>query len=147
MSLNKSKLLVGVDLIRNRKGHIPKTEREMFYKEMKRAAKKKGIFVIQFPNRYFIIGSHTYLPFFGFLPSSIHSFAYRGGYVAVPSLKVVICTLKKRQFEIRDVEKYEGVFLPFGHFLSKIHLFHLLPMGYIIHARAKEGSNQILRDV
>lgn len=170
MSLNKSKLLVGVDLIKNRKGqyqhvvadasslpfknnafslvtafslieHIPKTEREMFYKEMKRVAKKKGMFVIQFPNRYSIIESHTYLPFFGFLPSSMHSFAYRGGYVAVPSLKVVIRTLKKCQSEIRNVEKYEGVFLPFGHFLSKIHFFHLLPMGYIIHARAKEGSS------
>lgn len=168
-SINKFKLLVGVDLIKNHKGqyqhvvadatrlpfknnafslvtafslieHIPKTEREMFYKEMKRVVKKKGIFVIQFPNRYFIIESHTYLPFFGFLPSSTHSFAYRGGYVAVPSLKVVIRSLKEYGFEAYNVEKYEGLFLPFGRFLSKIGFFHLLPMGYIIHTRAKRSN-------
>ena len=108
MSLNKFKLLVGVDLIKNRKGqyqhvvadatrlpfknsafsfvtalslikHVPEDEREMFYKEAKRVIEKEGIFVIQLPNRYFIIESHTYLPFFGFLPSNMHSFAYRGG--------------------------------------------------------------------
>jgi len=121
--------------------HIPKAERKMLYKEMERVVKKKGIFVIQFPNRYFIIESHTYLPFFGFLSSSMHSFAYRGGYVAVPSLKLVIGALKKYQFEICNVEKYGGLFLPFGRFLSKIGLFHLPPMGYILHARAKGGSN------
>jgi ubiquinone/menaquinone biosynthesis C-methylase UbiE len=169
VNLNKFKLLVGVDLIKNRKGqyqhivadatrlpfknsafplvtafslieHIPKAQREMFYKEMERVIRKKGIFVIQFPNRYFIIESHTYLPFFGFLPSSMHSFAYRGGYVAIPSLKVVIRALKKHQFEICNVEKYEAPFLPFTHFLSKIGLFRLFPMGYIIHARVKPHS-------
>jgi len=167
-SINKFKL-VGVDLIKNRKGqyqhviadatrlpfkngafflmtafslieHIPKAKREMFYKEMKRVVKKEGIFVIQFPNRYFIIESHTYLPFFGFLPSSMHSFAYRGGYVAVPSLKVIIRSLKEHGFEVYTVEKYEGPFLPFGRFLSKIGFFHLLPMGYIVHTRAKRSN-------
>jgi len=169
-SLNKFKLLVGVDLVKNRKGqyqhvvadaarlpfknsafsfvtafslieHIPKAERDMFYKEAKRVIKKEGIFVIQLPNRYFIIESHTFLPFFGFLPSNMHSFAYRGGYVAVPSLKVVIRTLEKYQFEICNVEKYEAPFLPSGSFLSKIGLFRLFPMGYIIHARVKGEGN------
>ena len=96
MGLNKFKLLVGVDLIKNRKEqyqhivadatrspfknsafslvtafslieHIPKAQRETFYKEMERVIKKEGILVIQLPNRYFIIESHTYLPFFWFL--------------------------------------------------------------------------------
>ena len=167
---NKFKFLVGVDLIKNRKGqyphvvadatrlpfkngafslvtalslieHIPKDEREGFYKEAKRVIKREGIFVIQLPNRYFVIESHTYFPFFGFLPSSMHSFAYRGGYVAVPSFKVVIRALKKYQFEICNVEKYEAPFLPFTGFLSKIGLFRLFPMGYIIHARVKDGGN------
>ena len=167
---NKSNLLVGVDLMKNRKGqyqhvvadatrlsfknsafslvtafslieHIPKVEREMFYNEVKRVIKKRGIFVIQFPNRYFIIESHTYLPFFGFLPSSMHSFAYRGAYVAVPSLKVVIRSLKEQQFEVCNIEKYKAPFLPFGRFLSKIGFFRLFPMGYIIHARIKGGCN------
>lgn len=169
-SLDKSKLLVGVDLMKKLRGqyqhvvasatrlpfknsafslvtafslieHIPKAQREMFYREMKRVIRKEGIFMIQLPNRYFIIESHTYLPFFGFLPSSIHSFAYRGGYVAVPSLKVVVCSLKEYGFEACSVEKYEAPFLPFGRFLSKIGLFRLFPMGYIIHARAKGGTN------
>jgi ubiquinone/menaquinone biosynthesis C-methylase UbiE len=168
VSLNKFKLLVGVDLIKNRKGqyqhvvadaarlpfknnafslvtalslieHLPKDEREMLYEEVKRVIKKEGIFVIQLPNRYFIIESHTYFPFFGFLPSNMHSFAYRGGYVAVPSLKVVIRTLKKHQFNVYNVEKYKFIFLPFARFLSKIGLFRLFPIGYIIHAQA-EGS-------
>lgn len=169
VSLNKFKLLVGVDLIKNHKGqyqhvvadatrlpfknsafslvtalslieHIPKAQREVFYKEVERVIKKEGIFLIQLPNRYFIIESHTYFPFFGFLPSSIHSFAYRGGYVAVPSLKVVIRALKKHQLEICNVEKYEAPFLPFARFLSRIGLFHSFPMGYIIHARVNPYS-------
>jgi len=160
------RLLVGVDLIKNRKKqyhhiiadatrlplknaavfmvtafslieHITKDEIEAFYKETKRVIKKKGIFMVQLPNRYSIIESHTYLPFFGFLPSSMHSFAYRGEYVAVPSLKVVINSLKKYHFEICDIKKYTGSFLPFGSFLSKIGLFGIFPMGYMIYARAK----------
>jgi SAM-dependent methyltransferase len=164
----KFKILAGVDLIKNREGryqhvvadatrlpfknsafslvtafslieHIPKAQRKMLYKEMKRVIKKEGILMIQLPNRYFIIESHTYLPFFGFLPSSMHSFAYRGGYVAVNSLKAVVCSLKEYGFEVCNVEKYEAPFLPFGSFLSKIGLFRLFPMGYIIHAQAKDS--------
>jgi len=164
---DESKLLIGVDLIKNRKGnyqhvvasairlpfkndvfslvtafslieHIPKAERKMFYKEVKRVLRRKGIFAIQLPNRYFIIESHTYIPFFGFLPSSMHSFAYRGGYTAVPSLKSVIHFLKEYGFKIRGIKKYEAPFLPFGYFLGKIGLFRLFPMGYIICARVTE---------
>jgi ubiquinone/menaquinone biosynthesis C-methylase UbiE len=115
--------------------HIPKAERKMFYKEAKRVLKSKGKFLIQLPNRYFIIESHTYLPFFGFLPSRVHSFAYREGYTAVPSFKNVIHFLKESGFEIFDVEKYEAPFLPFGYFLGRIGLFQLFPMGYVICAR------------
>ena len=161
--------LVGVDLIKNRKEnyhhvvasavrlpfknntfslvtafsileHIPEAERKMFYKEAKRVLIGKGIFAIQLPNRYSIIESHTYLPFFGFLPSRMHSFAYRGGYTAVPSLKNVIHFMKEYGFEISDVKKYEAPFLPFGYFLGKIGLFHLFPMGYIICARLAKGD-------
>lgn len=156
--------LVGVDLIKNRKEnyhhvvasairlpfknntfslvtafsileHIPEAERKMFYNEAKRVLRGKGIFAIQLPNRYSIIESHTYLPFFGFLPSRVHSFAYRGGYTAVPSLKNVIHFLKGSGFEVFNVKKYEAPFLPFGYSLGKIGLFHLFPMGYIICAR------------
>jgi ubiquinone/menaquinone biosynthesis C-methylase UbiE len=123
--------------------HIPKAQRRMFYKEVGRVIRKKGIFMIQLPNRYFIIESHTYLPFFGFLPSSIHSIAYRGEFINVPSLKVAVETLKEYGFEVCNVEKYEAPFLPFGSFLSKIGLFHLFPMGYIIHAQAKDFRSSL----
>ena len=113
----------------------------MFYKEAKRVIKKKGIFVIQLPNRYFIIESHTYFPFFGFLPSNMHSFAYRHEYVSVPSLKEVTCSLRRHGFEVYNIEKYEGSFLPFPRFLSRIGFFLLFPMGYIIHTRAKDGGD------
>ena len=164
---NKFKLLVGVDLIKNRKGqyqhvvadatklpfknnafslvttfslieHIPKAQREIFYKEMKRVIKNEGIFVVQLPNRYFIIESHTYLPFFGFLPSIFHSFAYREGYVSVPSLRVIVSSLKECGFEICNIQKYEAQFLPFANFFSKVGLFRLFPMGYVIHASKKK---------
>jgi hypothetical protein len=115
----------------------------MFYKEARRVLRGKGTFVIQLPNRYFIIESHSYLPFFGFLPSRTHSFATRARteYTAVPSLKNVIHSLKEYGFEIFDVKKHEAPFLPFGYLLSKIGLFHLFPMGYIICARSLEGGN------
>ncbi|MDH5481392.1 MAG: class I SAM-dependent methyltransferase [Candidatus Bathyarchaeota archaeon] len=160
----KSKLLVGVDLIKNQQDlyqhvvadatrlpfkndafsfvtafslieHIPKEKRKMFYKEARRVIRKGGRFVVQLPNRYFIVESHTYLPFFGFLSSSMHLFAYRGGYVAVPSLKSVIRSLKEYGFWTYDVKKYEGIFLPFGSFLSKLGLYHFLPMGYIVYTQ------------
>jgi SAM-dependent methyltransferase len=167
---NKSKLLVGVDMTRGCKRkyqhivadatrlpfknrifslvtafslieHIPAAKRDILYKESKRVLRQNGILAIQLPNRYFIIESHTYFPFFGFLPSSIHSFAYRGGYVAVPSLKNVVCSLKKSGFEVHDIKKCEAPFLPFGKFLSKIGLFHLLPMGYMIFTRVTRQDN------
>jgi SAM-dependent methyltransferase len=163
---DKSTLLVGVDLIKNRQRcyqhivasvnelpftddvfslvtafslleHIPEAQRNMYYEEIRRVIKKEGAFVIQLPNRYAIIESHTYLPFFGFLPSNMHLFAYRNGYVAVPSLKVVIGSLKEHGFDVNRIEKYQAPFLPFGRFLSKIGLFRFFPMGYVIHSRAK----------
>jgi len=168
---DKSKLLVGVDLIKKSQRqyqhvvasatrlpfknnvfslitafslieHVTKAEREMLYKEVERVIKKEGIFVVQLPNRYFIIESHTYFPFFGFLPSSIHSFAYRGGYVEVPSLKVVIGSLNVFGFQLLDVKKYEAPFLPFGRFFGKIGLFCLFPMGYVIYAGARTGKTK-----
>lgn len=163
---SKSGLLVGVDLVKNRTDryehvvasatklpfrtatfslvtafslveHIPETKRKMFYKEASRVIKERGVLVIQLPNRYAIIESHTYLPFFGFLPSGMHSFAYRGGFVAVPSLNAVINSLNDSGFEVRAVQRYEAPFLPFGSFLGRIGLFHLFPMGYVLHARVK----------
>jgi hypothetical protein len=169
-NLNESKPLIGVDLQR-KKGkryqhivadatrspfkndafslvtasslleHIPKTDRKQFYKEMQRVAGKE--LVIQLPNRYFIIESHTFLPFFGFLPSNMHSFAYRGGYVAVPSLKNVVHSLKECGFGVHTIEKCETSFLPFGRLLSRTGLHRLFPVGYIIFARPEKHERQI----
>ena len=123
--------------------HIHTAERKMFYKEARRVLRGKGTFVIQLPNRHFIIESHSYLPFFGYLPSRTHSFVTRARteYTAVPSLKSVIHFLNEYGFKVFDVKKYEAPFLPFGHFLSKIGLFYLFPMGYIIRAQPSEGGS------
>jgi ubiquinone/menaquinone biosynthesis C-methylase UbiE len=170
-NLDESKLLIGVDL-QKKKGrqyqhivadatrlpfknsalslvtafslleHIPRTDRKQFYKEMQRVAGSTGTLVIQLPNRYFIIESHTFLPFFGFLPSNMHSFAYGGGYVSVPSLKNVIHSLKECGFEVYAVEKCEALFLPFGRLLSRTGLHRLFPVGYIIFARAEKTNSE-----
>jgi SAM-dependent methyltransferase len=161
---NKFSLLIGVDLIKGRNKkyrhvaadatklpfkcstfslvtafslieHIPEKERGKLYKDVGRVIKKKGTFLIQLPNRYALIESHTYLPLFGFLPSRTHSFAYRGVYVSVPSLK-------ENGFNVYNVEKYGAPFLPFGHLLGKIGLFRLFPMGHIIRAHAENSGNR-----
>jgi SAM-dependent methyltransferase len=121
--------------------HIPKTERAEFYKEARRVMRKRGAFVIQFPNRYFVIESHTFLPFFGFLPSRMHSFAYRREYVAVPSLKEVTRSLEKHGFKRFSTEKYEGSFLPFPRFLNRTGFFNIWPMGYVVHTRKSEAPD------
>ena len=165
-----AKLLVGVDLMKTRKRrhqhvvasatalplidgtfslvtayslveHILEEEREPFYREAKRVTKNHGTFLIQLPNRYFIIESHTYMPFFGFLPSKLHSFAYRGEYVAVPSIKTVLGSLEENGFEVYNIEKYQGQFLPFSRFFRSIGLFYLFPMGYIIYARIRKTKD------
>jgi ubiquinone/menaquinone biosynthesis C-methylase UbiE len=118
--------------------HIPRTDRKQFYKEMQRVSGSTGTLVIQLPNRYFIIESHTFLPFFGFLPSNMYSFAYRGGYVAVPSLKNVVHSLRECGFGVYAVEKCEASFLPFGHLLSRTGLYRFFPVGYVIFARAEK---------
>ncbi len=170
-SLNKFSLLIGVDLTKGRNKkyrhvvadatrlpfkcstfslvtafslieHILEKERGKLYKDVGRVIKKKGTFLIQLPNRYALIESHTYLPLFGFLPSRTHSFAYRGDYVSVPSLKAVISSLKENGFNVYSVEKYGAPFLPFGHFLGKIGLFRLFPMGYIIRAHVENSGNK-----
>jgi SAM-dependent methyltransferase len=169
-SSGDAKLLVGVDLMKTRKGryqhvvasatalplidgafslvtayslveHISEEEREPFYREAKRVTKNHGTFLIQLPNRYFIIESHTYMPFFGFLPSKLHSFAYRGEYVAVPSIKTVLGSLEENGFEVCNIERYEGQFLPFSRFFRSIGLFYLFPMGYIIYARVRKTKD------
>jgi len=168
---NKLSLLIGVDLIKggNKKyrhvvadatklplkcstfslvtafsliEHVFERERGKLYKDVGRVIKRKGTFLIQLPNRYALIESHTYLPLFGFLPSRTHSFAYRGDYVSVPSLKAVTRSLKENGFNVYSVEKYGAPFLPFGHFLGKIGLFRLFPMGYIIRAHAENSGNK-----
>jgi ubiquinone/menaquinone biosynthesis C-methylase UbiE len=121
--------------------HIPMADRFTFYEEIKRVIKKEGRLVIQFPNRYAIAESHTYIPLFGFLPSSMHSFAYRNEYVAVPSLKTVLQSLAKHGFHVYRIEKYKAPFLPFDNFLNKIGLFCVFPMGYIVHAQMTETGN------
>lgn len=117
--------------------HIPEKERKKIFQETQRVMRKNGVFLIQLPNRYALIESHSFLPLFGFLPSRVHSFAYREeAYVSVPSLKTVLDTLEENSFFVYGVERYEAPFLPFGGLLKRLGLLRLFPMGYVIRAYA-----------
>lgn len=114
--------------------HIPINRRGNFWNEVKRVTQKDGMVIVQLPNRYFPIESHSYLPFFGFLPSSMHSFAYgaHGGYTAVPSLRNVVDALHRHGFRLDSIIRYKAQFLPFPKLLDKIGFFRVFPLGYII---------------
>ncbi len=124
--------------------HIHENERFLLYTEVRRVIKEKGEFLVQLPNRYAIIESHTFLPFFGFLPPRMHQFAFSEKilYVSVPSLKEVLRSLKENDFIVTSVEKYNAPFLPFGRFFEKVGLFRIFPMGYIIRARTEHTRNK-----
>ena len=122
--------------------HIHENERGLFYKEAKRVMKENGELLIQQPNRYALVESHTFLPFYGFLPKRWHQVMYTEKevyYVSVPSLKEVLHSLEQNGFKVISIETYDAPFLPFGRYLKKIGLFRLFPMGFIIRAR-KEGT-------
>jgi len=114
--------------------HIPIDRRENFWNEVKRVTQKDGMVIIQLPNRYFPIESHSYLPFFGFLPSYMHSFAYgaHGDYTAVPSLRNVVDALQRHGFRLHSIFRYKAQFLPFPKLLDKIGFFRIFPLGYMI---------------
>jgi len=114
--------------------HIPIDRRENFWSEVKRVTQKDGMVIVQLPNRYFPIESHSYLPFFGFLPSRMHSFAYGvyRGYTAVPSLRNVVDALEKHGFRLHSIIHYKAPFLPFPNLLDKIGFFRIFPFGYMI---------------
>jgi len=117
--------------------HIPTDRRESFLNEVKRVTQKDGMVIFQLPNRYFPIESHSYLPFFGFIPSCLHSFAYgaHGGYTAVPSLKNVVDALHGHGFRLHSILRYRAPFLPFPKLLDRIGFFRIFPLGYVIFGR------------
>ena len=122
--------------------HVHENERGLFYKEAKRVMKEKGELLIQQPNRYALVESHTFLPFYGFLPKRWHQLMYTEKevyYVSVPSLKEVLRSLEQNGFKVISIETYDAPFLPFGRYLKKMGLFRLFPMGFIIRAR-KDGA-------
>ena len=114
--------------------HIPIDRRENFWNEVMRVTQRDGMVIVQLPNRYFPIESHSYLPFFGFLPSCMHSFAYgaHGGYTAVPSLRNVVDELQRHGFRLHSIIRYKAPFLPFPKLLHKLGFFRVFPVGYII---------------
>jgi ubiquinone/menaquinone biosynthesis C-methylase UbiE len=126
--------------------HIQEDKRSLFFKEARRVMKEKGELLIQQPNRYALIESHTFLPLYGFLPKRWHQVMYTDRevyYVSVPSLKEVLRALKQNGFRVVSVEAYDAPFLPFGRYLKKIGLFRLFPMGYIIRANKDDGANEL----
>jgi ubiquinone/menaquinone biosynthesis C-methylase UbiE len=125
--------------------HIHENKRGSFYKEAKRVMKENGQLLIQQPNRYALVESHTFLPLYGFLPKRWHQVMYTKKevyYVSVPSLKEVLRALIENGLKVISIETYDAPFLPFGRYLKKIGLFRLLPMGYIIRARKDDAADK-----
>jgi SAM-dependent methyltransferase len=110
--------------------HIREDCRKRFFEEVKEVLADDGVFVMQFPNRYFPIEQHSFLPFVGYLPSRLHSLFYHS-YVSVPSKKRVVEEMTKQGFKI-EIIKYGVPFLGF----SQNNLFSkIFPFGFLIVAK------------
>jgi len=109
--------------------HIYEDRREKFYDEVKRVLARGGLFIIQLPNRYFLIEQHSFLPLVGYLPSRVHS-AFFHDYVSVPSENEVVKALLKRNFKVVRLRYDAPLSSNFLKALSKI-----FPFGFLIIAK------------
>jgi len=117
--------------------HIFEDRRQKFYEEVSKVLIDDGIFIMQLPNRYFPVEQHTFIPFFGYFPSRLHSTFYHD-YVNVPSKDKTVDELIKGGFEIVRIVEY-GV--PFSSFFRKNMLSKIFPFGFLIVAK-KDGMKR-----
>jgi len=122
-------LITAVSLIE----HIHEECRQRFYEEVSRVLEDNGIFIIQLPNRYFLIEQHSFLPLVGYLPSRLHSLFYYS-YVSVPSKSETVKELIKSGFITVLVVEYG---IPISRFSQKNLFSKFLPFGFIIVARKR----------
>jgi len=111
--------------------HILEERRRRFYDEVMRVLTNDGFFVVQLPNRYFLVEQHTFIPFLGFFPSRLHRIFFHD-YVSTPSKDKIVDELIKSEFRIVRTLGY-GV--PFSSFLRKSMLSKIFPFGFLIVAR------------
>lgn len=115
--------------------HVPLPDRRKLWIELKRVLRIGGKVAVQIPNRYFPIEVHSWLPLFGFLPSLMHSFAYKSArerYTAVPSLRELMKAMQGHGLTVDKVVKLEPLFLPFAKLLKAIGFFRAFPFGYFL---------------
>lgn len=88
--------------------HIREGLREQLYASIKSVLKKEGLLLIQVPNRYFIVDSHTLLPMIGYLPGSIQArfnSLWVDGYCSIPSLQTIIQQISQNSFRVLSIER------------------------------------------
>lgn len=113
--------------------HIEEEYRLGFYDEVRKVLTDSGTFVIQLPNRYFVVEQHSFLPFVGYLPSRLHRLFYFS-YVSVPSKNETIKELTNCGFTVVRIVKYG---IPFQGFPLKNLLSKVIPFGFIIIAKTR----------
>jgi SAM-dependent methyltransferase len=111
--------------------HVPVQDRSKLWIEWKRIMRDGGRIAVQVPNRYFIIETHSWLPFLGFFPASMHSFD-KGNYTALPSLKELIKAMERVGLPPYHVIKLEPLFVPFAKILKAVGILHVIPFGYLL---------------
>jgi len=115
--------------------HIPEDDRRSFYNEIKGVIRDDGYLILQFPNRYFPIESHSFLPFVGYLPSKFHR-AFSPDFVSVPSKSAIEEDLRNTGFIIvKTVEYAMPFFRPLKGLLKLF--FEALPFGFLIIAKKR----------
>jgi ubiquinone/menaquinone biosynthesis C-methylase UbiE len=105
--------------------HIDLDKRRSFYKEVKRVLRNDGVLMMQFPNRYYPIEQHSFLPFIGYLPAKLHRYFFYS-FVSVPSKKEVHNDLIAHGFKFKIIE-YRIRFFVFSNYMNKI-----FPFGYLV---------------
>ena len=114
--------------------HIEEKHRIDFFDAVHNVLADNGTFVIQLPNRYFLIEQHSFLPFVGYLPSRFHRLFYFS-YVNVPSKGKVIADLARSGFVVKKIVNYG---IPFQGFPLTDKLAKVIPFGFLIIAKMTE---------
>lgn len=126
---NSFSLVTSISLIE----HLPEDDRQSFYNEIKRVLREDGRFILQFPNRYFPIESHSFLPFVGYLPSKFHK-AFSPDFLSVPSKSTIEEDLNNNGFSIVKTVEYELPFFKSLRGALKV-FFKAFPFGFLIIAK------------
>jgi len=124
--------------------HVPNSKHLL--KEVFRVLKKKGICIIQMPNRFFPIELHTKLPFIDYIPKRILNFLIKKtiyGWLTlidIPSPKKVLKEINELEPQAQIIIKkmnYSTPVIPANlrsiyNFVLQVGILSLIPLGYVI---------------